>query len=123
VNGGGVLNAPNNNDLNRNVVFEQGDARPSTVINEELDARIYPNPFSDVVNIDFYNKAGTKATVVEIYDVTGRLVMRQQYSGLPEGLNTIRMGTPQGKLETGVYMLTVKVDGKVVKTGKLIKAK
>ena len=123
VNGGGVLNAPNNNDLNRNVVFEQGDARPTTIVNEELDARIYPNPFRDVVNIDFYNRAGTKATMVEVFDVTGRLVMRQQYSSLPEGYNTIRLSTPQGKLETGVYMLTLKVDGKVVKTGKLIKAK
>ena len=123
VNGGGVLNAPNNNGLIPNVVFEQGDARPTTIVGEELNARIYPNPFKDVVNIDFYNKAGTKATIVEVFDVTGRLVMRQQYSGLPEGYNTIRLGTPQGKLETGVYMLTLKVDGKVVKTGKLVKAK
>ena len=123
VNGGGVLNAPNNNDLERNVVFEEGDARPTVVTAEEQDVRIYPNPFKDFVNLDFYNKAGAKTASVEVFDITGRLVHRQVYGSLPEGYNTIRLTAAEGRLETGVYMLTLKVDGKVIKTGKLIKAK
>ena len=39
----------------------------------EPDVQVYPNPFSDILNLHFFN-FGDKNATVEIYDVLGKLV-------------------------------------------------
>ena len=55
---------------------------------------VYPNPVSDVLHID-----GADGETVSVFDATGRLVMREAYSGrldvsgLPKGVYAVGVGT------------------------------
>jgi hypothetical protein len=40
---------------------------------------MYPNPFGDDITMDFNNIAGTNKVSAFVYDITGRLVFRQDY--------------------------------------------
>ena len=44
-----------------------------------LKNRMYPNPFGDDITMDFNNIAGTNKVSAFVYDITGRLVFRQDY--------------------------------------------
>ena len=70
----------------------------------------YPNPGKDVLNI----RTGLKDAWVEVYDVNGRLVHRQD---ITENVTAIDAG---GWAE-GVYVWKVIVDGKEAEVGKWIK--
>jgi large repetitive protein len=124
VNGGAVLNraAPgqDKNVLGTEVVNE------TTLVADKKDQvaiTTYPNPFTDFINIDFYNAALTNNVAVDVYDVAGRMVMRRNFGQLSEGPQTLRLNTADGKLTTGVYMVTLTVNGKAVAVTKLVKTK
>lgn len=76
----------------------------------EGDWAVYPNPTQNIVNI-FY--AGTM-TQVELYDVTGALVIRKQVSVETTSLDL-------SDLPAGVYMLTVRGEEDEVMHEKIIK--
>lgn len=79
--------------------------------NEELSASLFPNPAKDVLNVQFSRPAITDVQV-KIYDLSGAMVLSQQFSGsqqriniseLPGGLYFVRM---QAGNETVVTKLT-----------------
>jgi hypothetical protein len=51
------------------------------------------------------------------------MVMRRNFGKLSEGPQTLRLSTAEGKLTTGVYMITLTVNGKAVAVSKLVKTK
>ena len=84
-------------------------------INEAHDAGFavavaYPNPGKDVLNI----RTGLKNARVEVYDVNGRLVHRQDITEDVTGIDA-------GGWAEGVYVWKVISNGKEVETGKWIK--
>ncbi|MBO7460240.1 MAG: T9SS type A sorting domain-containing protein, partial [Bacteroidales bacterium] len=70
----------------------------------------YPNPGKDVLNI----RTGLKDARVEVYDMNGRILYRQEITDNITIINT-------SYWSSGTYMWTVVVDGKVVESGKWIK--
>ena len=92
----------------------------TALVNPGYDLRIYPNPFNDQLNIDFNNPAAGNQVVAEVYAVDGRVIMRKQFSDLPAGNNTLRLNSIQSS-GRGVYFVTLKVNGKVVHTRKMLR--
>lgn len=83
--------------------------------------RIYPNPFDDMVLIDYdHTSANSRATAI-VYDITGKLVMRQEFGSLVPGMNQLKLNT--GKLNPAQKVFTVVLtsNGKVVMSNKLMR--
>lgn len=81
-------------------------------IKEEINAKVYPNPFADKLNIEFTN---TKEQTYDarIIDINGKLIMSMV---LNSGINTIDLNW----LSPGEYMVCVDVNGNA-KTWKVSK--
>ncbi|WEK36235.1 MAG: PA14 domain-containing protein [Candidatus Pseudobacter hemicellulosilyticus] len=84
--------------------------------------RTYPNPFQDVVNIDFNNASASNQITVDVYDLGGALMYRKNYDKMPAGANTLRLNTGDVNLGVGVYMITLRVNGKVAHAAKMIRS-
>ena len=88
---------------------------------EITEGRTYPNPFIDQINLDFNNTAADNNVSVDVYDLSGKLVFRKAFGKLTAGYNTLRVNTGTS-LNTGIYMVTLNVNGKPVQVSKMIKA-
>lgn len=71
---------------------------------------VYPNPVADVFHIQLPKESQRTATVVGVYDLSGKLVKTMKYA---ESYHV-------GDLPKGTYLLKID-DGKNVKTTKLVK--
>ncbi|WDF57983.1 T9SS type A sorting domain-containing protein [Flavobacterium sp. KACC 22758] len=88
------------------------------VILEEVsktENSIYPNPFGTILNIEL-NALKKQEVNIQLYSVNGQLVFSQK-SIIENGGNVISISP---NIAQGVYIVEVKVDGKLVKT-KVIK--
>ena len=75
---------------------------------EVADFQIYPNPASDLVNIDFQGTGGNYA--VTITDLAGRTVATQNIENA-EGAQHVAVAV--NELKAGNYIVTIKTDGAV----------
>ena len=78
--------------------------------NDEYAFAVYPNPGKDVLNI----RTGLRDAWVEVYDVNGRLVHREE---ITENVTEI----DATDWAEGVYVWKVISNGKLAETGKWIK--
>jgi hypothetical protein len=119
--GGTVLNrAFITNDVNETL---QDAAGRTEAVREIFDVRMYPNPFTQFVNLDFYNTSANSQISVDVFDLSGRLAVRKSYGKLSKGHHTLRLNTDENSLSTGVYFVTLNVDGKPVQSAKMIKTR
>ena len=127
VNGGAVVNSINPGQKYNGTVTEEESASPNLLLTagkeNQVEVNIYPNPFKDGVNLDFTNSSSENTIGVDVYDMAGRMVMKQNFGKLGEGVNTLRLSTPEGKMPTGVYLLALTVNGKTMSVTKLVKSK
>lgn len=72
----------------------------------------YPNPFSSTVNISFSNPVEQSA-LVEVKDVTGRVVATLYNNVLAEGQQLLTWSPAQGELSSGIYFCQVTLNGEV----------
>jgi hypothetical protein len=84
--------------------------------------RVYPNPFRDGLSIEFYNPEASAKISAELYDISGRLVYRQQFPGLPAANNRLRLEDLRLGHKSGVYIVVLKAGGKIVGSLKLLRA-
>ncbi len=76
---------------------------------QRLDFTIYPNPVTDgLLRISFASHTGP--TTIEVYDLTGRLVLIRQLS-IQAGQRNLKITT--SSLNAGSYVLVVKNEGRV----------
>ena len=73
-------------------------------------ATAYPNPGKDVLNI----RTGLKDARLEVYDMNGRMVYRQEITGNVTAINTTDWSE-------GAYVWKVISNGKLAENGKWIK--
>ena len=121
------------------IIYDYSDAQGGTTLymsNSTLDSttttavpvlneykvKVYPNPFSDIMNIDFNNPVNGSKISAEIYDLTGRLVLRQNYSSMPAGHNTLRLNGIRSNTN-GVYIVALRINGRIVQTIKMLRSK
>jgi hypothetical protein len=83
--------------------------------------KMYPNPFNDYINMDFDNASASNNVSIEVYDLSGRLSYRRMIGKLPQGGNTIRLGAVEAGMNTGVYIVTLSVNGKSIQANKIVR--
>jgi hypothetical protein len=118
------------------VIFEYSDGTGGTVQNSTLDepaptiiepvvpnynVKVYPNPFNDIVNLDFTNDAAGNRIATEVYDLSGRLVYRKDFNNLAPGRNILVLNGIEQMKNTSVCLVALRVNGKVVQTVKLLR--
>jgi chitodextrinase/poly(3-hydroxybutyrate) depolymerase len=121
--GGSVPNAANfTNQTGRLMLFgtPDTDVPVEATVAANANARMYPNPFSDFINLDFFNKDAGSNVSVDLYDLSGRLAYRRSFGKLPAGFNTLRISAAEGSLKTGVYVVSLNINGKSVQANKMI---
>ncbi|MBL7696504.1 MAG: fibronectin type III domain-containing protein [Chitinophagaceae bacterium] len=107
------------------IVYEYTDGTGGVVLNSQLDSasnlddelykvKIYPNPFRDYVAFDINNTSNANRVTAELYDLTGRLALRQEFDYMSTGFNTILVKTSGVNMPVGMYVMSVKVNGKPV---------
>jgi hypothetical protein len=74
---------------------------------------IFPNPFSDELNLQIKNSDGFEKSII-LYDITGKACLRQQLSSSEEIIYTSR-------LRQGLYMLQIYSGARLVGSQKLLK--
>ncbi len=79
----------------------------------------YPNPFSSNLNISYYAFNSEKIKI-SFYDITGRLVLEQQFLPTPNALNTIELKGFE-KINSGIYFITMSNSTSLITTKKIIK--
>lgn len=118
------------------IIEEYTDSQGGVVTNSTLDTAgineivpllpgynviVYPNPFNDVINLDFNNASASDRISAEVYDLTGRLIAKQEFNSLPAGHNTIRLtGIERGR-NTSLYLVALKANGKIVQAVKMLR--
>ncbi|GAA0565636.1 fibronectin type III domain-containing protein [Chitinophaga japonensis] len=82
---------------------------------------VYPNPFSNFINLYIRQQQPDTRVLVRLLDINGRLVMVKDLGirGSGQYLERLELGNKQ--LNTGLYLLQILSDGKPVKTIKLMK--
>jgi poly(3-hydroxybutyrate) depolymerase len=114
------------------IIFEYTDASGGVVLNSELDSssvlqeelyriKMYPNPFRDVINVDINNNSSANRITADIYDMTGRLTVRQQFDYLSAGYNTLAVRTSGANMPVGMYVMSIRINGRIVSTKEIYK--
>ena len=81
---------------------------------DDLDLRVYPNPFEDRIDVKLDGLDQGSFYRLTLISATGRLVLDEQ-------MNTELHSISTNQLPKGAYFLRVEKDGVLVKTQKLIK--
>jgi hypothetical protein len=85
----------------------------TTVLDEVIQVKVYPNPFTQNATIEVEGKE-YKELQLTIYDVSGRVVLEKQaYSN-----NKIELS--RGNLQPGVYFYQLLGDAALINTGKIV---
>ena len=84
--------------------------------------KVYPNPFTESFNIDFYNSAGTNDINVAIYDLKGGLLYMHHAGNAPAGNTTLKVNLGGRRLPWGMYLVRLNINGKPSKMIRLVKA-
>jgi hypothetical protein len=105
-----------------NSVLEQEPSLAETIAEDaKRSIHIYPNPFSQGINVDIAAASSVNKVDAEIYDATGRIIFRKQYSNLGAGTNTLRLDPGSATLKPGVYIIMIRLNGEMIQTRKLMK--
>lgn len=111
---------------------EDGSLPPSNLVLADPDTAIaaqssavklmaYPNPFHDILLIEFTTPAAVDRLHLELFDAGGRLVRTQVFERLALGRNTLRLDA--SKTGTGVYTLTARSGGRLIGAVRVLKGK
>jgi chitodextrinase/pimeloyl-ACP methyl ester carboxylesterase len=103
-----------------NITQRTGDSSNRRNINLAA-IKMYPNPFVETVSMDFVNESENDRVSVEVYDLSGRLSYKRMFGQMPKGAATLRVNASDANMSTGVYIITLSVNGKVKQAGKVIK--
>ncbi len=77
----------------------------------DVNFSAYPNPATNVLNLDYNFKTNVNVATVDVFDIVGKKVMSHQ---LNEQKATLKVDV--SSLNAGVYFYTINADGKAIKT-------
>lgn len=72
---------------------------------------VYPNPFKDIFNIDYYSHISGEV-VLEIFDLNGRLILMKGFDVEP-GINGLQIREGLGGINGVLQLRTISVEGEV----------
>ncbi|PLX06333.1 MAG: hypothetical protein C0596_17845 [Marinilabiliales bacterium] len=82
-------------------------------ITSEVNISMYPNPTSDLVYIDINNEDFTHG-IIEITDITGRLIDKKEISGSKTQLSL-------NQYSSEIFLISIKQENRIMRTFKIIK--
>lgn len=98
------------------------DTIPTSPIDSvKASIKVFPNPVQRDFVITFYNNQANDPIAIEVYDPQGRRTYSRDYGARPAGNNTITISSYEARMRSGVYLVALKINGKLVKTVKVIK--
>lgn len=116
LNNGTVISIPLGNILSYH--FDLGLSALSNPADESVQGlRIYPNPTSDRVQIEYRGKKSSSVTI-DILDVSGKLLERL-YAGAHDGATTVEWRPRASSISPGHYLCRVQA-GDTLVSGKII---
>jgi len=88
----------------------------------ETKVAVFPNPFMDVITLNLQLSKPVAKLLVQVVDLSGRVIYQEQLSGLPQGISQQRLGLNGNSLPKGSYFVLLQglPDGRT-KTLQLIK--
>ncbi len=93
--------------------------QPKEVITTS-DISVFPNPFTDKIDVQFFNKKSAVVTLL-LYDLNSRLIYKTADVRQTAGQNKLTVNLPAKSISPGSYIVSIIVDGKLAKAVKLIK--
>jgi hypothetical protein len=88
-------------------------------VNEEVSIRAYPNPMRDEIKLEFPLKQETNLRV-EVYDLAGRSLQRNQLGHFPQGNTILPMNL--SNLAAGRYILLVYSEEEIIYRFPIVKS-
>ncbi len=82
----------------------------NSLLADNLDLNIYPNPAQNNLNIEFTLKTNIQVSI-QIFDELGKLVKRVDKDKYRIGNNKVQLEI--GSLKTGIYFVTLNIEGEV----------
>jgi hypothetical protein len=61
--------------------------------------------------------------MIDLYDMSGRLVYRRNLDGMGVGKNRVTLNLPDSGFNPGVYIAKLNVNGETLSTAKVIKSR
>lgn len=101
------------NNLNAAIIQEVADGKGLV--------RMYPNPFSESFQVEFNNEKASDRISLDVYDLNGRLVLSKNPGKLFVGRNSLTVRINDKNVIPGIYMVRLGVNGRIVKTYKIVK--
>ena len=86
------------------------------------ESRLYPNPFTDKLNVEINNPVQQATISVELFDAAGKKVYSQNFKNMPSGQTNLKLAVPANLYPASLYHAQVRVNGVVVGSVKLMKA-
>jgi predicted nucleic acid binding AN1-type Zn finger protein/lysophospholipase L1-like esterase len=84
----------------------------------------YPNPFNQTLNIAYYNNSTGNNISAGLYDLSGKLIHKENFKNLPAGASTLKINVKnRPSIADGIYFLKIDVNGVPFKVLKLVKSK
>ncbi|MFK7808722.1 MAG: T9SS type A sorting domain-containing protein, partial [Saprospiraceae bacterium] len=77
------------------------------------DVNLFPNPFQEEMMVEIIADIQMKDAAFKVYDLTGRLVRRETFSG-----NTFQFS--RNNMTAGMYVYLIEMDGQKVSSGKIV---
>jgi len=72
-----------------------------------LKQKVYPNPFADELNVQLELKKNVSKMALVLYDLSGRVIMRKDFSNVNQGIWKQRLTIEGQTLKSGVYILQI----------------
>ena len=79
------------------------------------DITVYPNPFSNRFTVNYTLTESARKILFEIFDIAGRSIIKEEVLETSGGTRVLDVGECNG-----LYFLKITVDGRVIRTEKLI---
>lgn len=112
------------NERNRGVIEVTEEAKTgNSSVSVVSGFKVFPNPFNQDLSVNLQTVRKGKLSI-QLYDMTGRQVYKQDFGSMNEGFRTIRLDMSKVRnASPGIYILQVLFDGKIEKTVKLSKVR
>jgi hypothetical protein len=103
------------------VVTDNTPAIPSEVNTTHGDLKCFPNPFTDDLNLQYNLTTEVENVVLKVYDNQGRVVAKNEQGSSAAGYYQMRWNLSD--LAPAMYHICLEIDGKCVKTERVIMMK
>lgn len=84
---------------------------------------VYPNPVKDKINIGLKNIAAGSNVEVSIYDLQGKLMLGHSFGNVQADISSLQLDVSGTKLNAGIYMMRMTVNGTPANVVKLVKTR